>query len=122
ARCYYSLFMGLKRCCSSDGSHRFLFYSHDGLGLGHVRRNLAIAAALTSLSPKSSVLLATGSDEAGQLGLCPSVEILKLPSLKKVTNGEYAARRLPVSSSEILGLRASLLESAVEAFQPDVLL
>ena len=26
---------------------RFLFYSHDGLGLGHTRRHLAIAKALT---------------------------------------------------------------------------
>ena len=33
---------------------RFLFYSHDGLGLGHTRRNLAIAAALTEISRMSA--------------------------------------------------------------------
>jgi hypothetical protein len=39
---------------------RFLFYSHDGYGLGHTCRNLAIARALTELAPRASVLLATG--------------------------------------------------------------
>ena len=35
-----------------DGrSLRFLFYSHDGMGLGHTRRNLAIAAALGRRPP-----------------------------------------------------------------------
>jgi predicted glycosyltransferase len=114
--------MDLNRSRANGDGFRFLFYSHDGLGLGHVRRNLAIAAALTSLSPGSSVLLVTGSDEVGQLGLCSCVETLKLPSLQKVRNGEYTARRLPVSSSEILRLRARLLEAAVKSFQPDVLL
>ena len=31
-----------KRCAG-----RFLFYSHDGFGLGHTRRHLAVAHALT---------------------------------------------------------------------------
>lgn len=34
--------------------NRFLLYSHDGLGLGHVRRNLVIAAALVERSICSS--------------------------------------------------------------------
>src|SRR6266496_4151944 len=48
---------------------RFLFYSHDGFGLGHTRRHLAVARALTELAPDSSVLLATGSDVVSRLGL-----------------------------------------------------
>jgi hypothetical protein len=35
------------------GTPRFLLYSHDALGLGHVRRNLVIAAALVERSPGS---------------------------------------------------------------------
>ena len=42
---------------------RFLFYSHDGLGLGHTRRHIAVASALVEMAPGSSVLLATGADD-----------------------------------------------------------
>ena len=41
---------------------RFLFYSHDGLGLGHTRRHIAVASALVEMAPGSSVLLATGAE------------------------------------------------------------
>jgi predicted glycosyltransferase len=30
---------------------RYLFYAHDGMGLGHLRRDLAIAYALNELDP-----------------------------------------------------------------------
>src|SRR5215468_4247778 len=84
---------------------RFLFYSHDGMGLGHTRRNLAIASALVELCPAASVLLASSTDEAHHLGLPPRVEILKLPGLRKTAAGDYSARRLPVQRDEIRHLR-----------------
>jgi predicted glycosyltransferase len=73
---------------------RFLFYSHDGPGLGYTRRNLAIASALTALEPRASVLLAVGADYVSGNGLPPRVDILKLPGLRKITNGHYSARHL----------------------------
>src|SRR5918999_15591 len=82
-------------------ANRFFLYSHDGLGLGHVRRNLAVAGALTEASPGSSVLVATSADEAESLGIRPGIDVLKLPGLRKIDNEHYAARRLPVSWSEI---------------------
>src|ERR1043166_4077613 len=101
---------------------RFLFYSHDGLGLGHTRRNLAIAAALTELCPEASVLLATGADYVSRLGLPPHVDILKLPGLRKVSNGEYSSRHLRIPVHEIRSLRAELLLTAVKSFSPSVVL
>ncbi|HYT61356.1 MAG TPA: glycosyltransferase [Haliangiales bacterium] len=103
-------------------SYRFLFYSHDGLGLGHTRRHLAVARALTGLAPDSSVLLATGSDMVSRLGLKPSIDILKLPELRKVSNDEYASRRLRIPVSEIRALRSALLHAAVRAYRPTVVL
>src|SRR6266516_2281024 len=94
---------------------RFLFYSHDGLGLGHTRRNLAIAAALVERCPQASVLLASGTDDAHRLGLPPRVEVLKLPGLRKSANDEYASRRLPVQKDDIRHLRSALLEAAVRS-------
>src|SRR6266540_2270353 len=103
-------------------SYRFLFYSHDGLGLGHTRRHLAVARALTGLAPDASVLLATGSDVMSRLNLTPPIDILKLPGLRKVANDEYAPRRLRISFSEIRALRSDLLHAAVKAYRPTVVL
>src|SRR5437016_2267714 len=92
-------------------AHRFLFYSHDGLGLGHTQRHLAVAKALTELSPESSVLLATGSDLVSGLGLTAAIDILRLPGLRKVANDEYAPRRLRIPVSDIRALRSALLRT-----------
>jgi predicted glycosyltransferase len=101
---------------------RFLFYSHDGFGLGHTRRHLAVAHALTELAPEASVLLATGSDVLSRLNLAPPIDILKLPGLRKVSNDEYAPRRLRIPVSEIRALRSDLLHAAVKAYRPTVVL
>jgi predicted glycosyltransferase len=101
---------------------RFLFYSHDGLGLGHTRRNLAIAAALTELAPDASVLLATGADYVNRLGLPRHVDILKLPGLRKIANGQYRARHLRLPFEEIRALRAEMLLTAAKSFAPSVTL
>ena len=48
---------------------RFLLYSHDGMGLGHVQRDLALASALIRVSPGSSVLLRNRDRSTDRLGL-----------------------------------------------------
>ncbi|NOS69508.1 MAG: hypothetical protein HOP33_06205 [Verrucomicrobia bacterium] len=101
---------------------RFLFYSHDGLGLGHTRRNLAIATALVELAPKASVLIATGADYVARLGLPSQVDILKLPGLRKIANGEYVSRHLNLPVAEIRGLRSDMLTTTVKSFFPSVVL
>jgi predicted glycosyltransferase len=103
-------------------SSRFLFYSHDGLGLGHLRRNLSVATALAALDPGASILLATSAEEAQRFPIPPTVDILKLPGLRKVGNGRYAARRLNVTSRDVHAVRASLLSAAVGSFRPTVVL
>ena len=101
---------------------RFLFYSHDGLGLGHTRRHLTVAAALARQAPEASILLATGAEEVIRHGLPREVEILKLPGLRKDANQAYSSRRLRVSVEEIRALRSALLLTTVKAFQPAVVL
>jgi len=100
---------------------RFLFYSHDGVGLGHTRRNLAIASALARLVPDSAILLASGCNEIHRLGLPHNVSILKLPGLYKLANDKYRPRRLQIPEADLWELRSSLLATAVSAFRPDVL-
>jgi predicted glycosyltransferase len=101
---------------------RFILYSHDGCGLGHLRRNLAIAAAVTKAAQDACVLLLTGCIELGAQGLAPNVEIVALPALRKVGNGRYDARRLPITRTELCVVRTRIISAAVESFRPDVLL
>jgi predicted glycosyltransferase len=113
---------GSRRPDRSPQATRFLFYSHDGLGLGHVRRSLCIARAVTELRPEASVLVATSADEAEQFGIPRGVDLLKLPGLRKIDNGHYAPRRLQIGFDEVASLRAHLLAVAVESFRPAVVL
>ena len=101
---------------------RFFFYSHDGMGLGHVRRQIAIAAALREVVPDAQVLLATSVDEVASLGLPPNVDTLKLPGLRKTANAEYSSRRLGIPKAQMRKLRSAVLREAVKAFDPDVIL
>jgi predicted glycosyltransferase len=103
-------------------AERFLMYSHDGLGFGHARRNLAIATALTVASPRASVLLATSADEIHSLGIPPRVDVVKLPGLRKVANEQYTGRRLHIGGTGVINVRNSLLQATVESFRPSVIL
>jgi predicted glycosyltransferase len=104
------------------GSPRFLLYSHDALGLGHVRRNLVIAAAIVERSPGASVLLATSAEHADSLGVPERVDLMQLPAVRKVDNGHYVPRRLPISGSDLTALREGILAATVESYKPSVLL
>ena len=97
-------------------------YSHDGLGFGHARRNLAIATALTLAEPEAAVLLATSADEIHSLGIPPRVDVVKLPGLRKVANEKYTGRRLAVGGTGVIAVRNSLLQATVDSFKPAVIL
>ena len=46
---------------------RIALYSHDTQGLGHVRRNTMLAAAVVAADPGAQVLLVSGAREASSL-------------------------------------------------------
>ncbi len=101
---------------------RFLLYSHDTFGLGHLRRNLAIAGRLSCALPGASLLLLSGSQAVQQFVLPPSADIIKLPTVTKLGNEHYVAQGLTVKPSEVLALRQGLILETVASFKPDLLL
>src|SRR5438105_4566756 len=102
---------------------RYLFYTpSDGMGLGHIRRNLAVTAAVVGLDPAGSVLFVHGTDEGDRLGVPPRVTLLRLPAVRRSGDRSYATRRSAVPPAEVLALRSAVLRAAVESYQPDVLL
>jgi predicted glycosyltransferase len=101
---------------------RYLFYAHDGLGLGHLRRNLAIATALIELDPDASILMTASPLDVSRICVPDHVDILALPGLRKVSNGHYTGRRLRIPGDEVRAVRSALLAAAVQSFKPGVVL
>lgn len=102
------------------GAIRVALYSHDTMGLGHARRNLLLAQALSSAGRQVDVLLITGNRETSAFRMPPGTDCLTIPSIYKATDGSYRAHRLDMSLQELVVMRANLIRTALESFQPDV--
>lgn len=101
---------------------RVMAYSHDGFGLGHLRRNLGLVNALLGECPDASVLMVTGSPASHSFPFPPQVDNIKLPSLAKLANDNYVSRPLGLDRDEVARLRAAIMRAAVEEFRPDLVL
>jgi predicted glycosyltransferase len=112
------------RFVSHRGSavRRIVLYSHDTVGLGHIRRNLLIAQQLAASPEPTSILLITGTRQANAFAVPPGVDCLCLPSVRKREDGGYDSRQLGISTSALIALRAKMILAAVEEFDPDVLI
>src|SRR5262249_8399571 len=106
---------------ASDGP-RVLFYSHNGVGVGHLQRQLDLARAFRERHPNSALLLATGSHAAGMFEIPDGIDLAKLPSL--VMTDRYRTwepRNLALRRDSVVQLRSQLLEQTVAHFAPDLL-
>ncbi|TWT66262.1 MurG-like transferase [Posidoniimonas polymericola] len=104
------------------GGLRVALYSHDTVGLGHLRRNLTIADCLASSGIGSSNLLIAGAHEANFFRLPERSDLMTLPRWRKNSLGEYDSGKLALSQHELGRLRAASIRSALEVFEPDVLI
>jgi predicted glycosyltransferase len=101
---------------------RVALYSHDTMGIGHMRRNLLISRALAAGHPPPVILLIAGACEVNSFDLPPGVDCLSLPALRKESSGQYRARHLDLPLDELIALRSRSIAAALEAFAPDVFL
>src|SRR5262245_7304348 len=101
---------------------RWMLYSHDALGLGHVRRSIAIARAGLAHQPDLSVLLVTCSTMVGALPAPPQLEIVKMPSARKTGPSTYRPRTLDMEPDEFRDWRSRMLNEIVSGFAPDFVL
>jgi predicted glycosyltransferase len=101
-------------------TRRIALYSHDTMGIGHMRRNALIAEALIQSAVPTSILLIAGAREAAAFPLPAGVDCLTLPAWHKNAHGQYQSRHLDVSAEELRAVRARAIVAALEAFKPDV--
>src|SRR5207249_1916175 len=113
--------MGEQEGSPAAENPRVALYSHDTMGIGHLRRNLLLAHTFARPPLSASVLLIAGAREAAAFPTPPGADWLTLPSLYKTADGGYRARALGASLEELIGLRAKILAAALRAFEPDVL-
>ena len=101
---------------------RIALYSHDTMGLGHIRRNLLIAQTLAKAGISADLLLITGAVESTHFAKPPRVDYLTLPSWHKDTEGCYAARALDMTSEDFAKLRGQTIWATLKVFKPDLLI
>lgn len=93
------------------------------MGLGHVRRNLALARAIVERHADASVLLISGTHLGGAFRMPAGVDCITLPALgKHPSTGAYSARHLGCPLAHILELRSQTIRAALERFDADVLI
>lgn len=99
---------------------RVLIYSHDTFGLGHLRRSRAIANAIVTDRPGTSVVIISGSPVIGNFEFGSGVDYIRIPGVTKLPDGDYRSHNLNVDLDEAVGLRQALILQAAKAFRPDV--
>jgi predicted glycosyltransferase len=98
---------------------RFLFFSNEAVGLGHLKRALAITGRLAKTNPEATSLIVTGSPVQTLFELPPRVEVMTLPTLMRDGAGAHHSRRLALGAVEVARLRGSIARAAALAFEPD---
>jgi predicted glycosyltransferase len=106
----------------NGGGPRILAYSHDGYGLGHLRRNLRIVSGLRKQRPDVDALLVTGAKAADRVVSRFGVDWLRLPAVAKIGNGLYEPDEDGYSEIDVIEHRAEMIADAVRTFRPDIVL
>ncbi|MFT3802425.1 MAG: glycosyl transferase family 28 [Burkholderiaceae bacterium] len=96
-------------------------YSHDTMGLGHIRRNLLIAQALAKGPINAEVLLISGIRQAGSLLLPPGVDLVTLPAYRKDPDGSYRPDALGDDVHQLTRLRAEVIRATLRRYPCDLL-
>jgi predicted glycosyltransferase len=112
----------VRRTKSAGDAVRALFYSHNGVGVGHLQRQLDLASAFKGRHPDAAVMVATGSHAAGLFPIPAGIDYIKVPSISLVDRGQnWDPRDLPIPRQDVVRLRSQLLEQTVRHFAPDLL-
>ena len=103
---------------------RVVFYSHDSQGLGHFRRNRALAHTLNHRLPvltgrQVTGLLINGVPEAGADSLPRGFDVVTLPSINKGVMG-YGPKRLDVGMQTVTSVRGDIVKATLTTFRPDL--
>lgn len=98
-----------------------LIYAHDGRGLGHASRGIAIGSAVRRLFPTLKVLFVSGCKHTAALTGNVPLDWIKLPSYEKtVVNGTARGRvgNTRLKNSYLVQSRTRLISAIVGEYRP----
>lgn len=103
---------------------RVVFYSHDSQGLGHFRRNRALAHSLAQRLPRLTGRPVTGLLVNGVAGIPTAsvphgFDVVTLPAVGKSGRG-YGPRRLDIGMNAVTSLRGEIVRATLATFAPDL--
>lgn len=101
-----------------ETTFNILMYSHDTYGLGHIRRTMAIAAALQETGV--NVLILTGSPIAGRFSFPQGVDFVRMPGMIKQSNTVYVPHSIRVDPRHAIHIRRSIIAATAKAFDPHI--
>lgn len=99
-------------------SGRYVFFSHDGYGLGHVRRNVLIARALRSLDPSAEVTIVTGVPTRQAWLNSSDMHVVRVPAVLKRSDGSY--QPIGMEMEEAIEIRRRRFEAVIDIARPNV--
>ena len=105
---------------TSRGTSRVVIYSHDTYGLGHLRRNIALAEALVRSSKQMRIVIVTGSRVASSFEVPSQIELVELPPVVKVGTDQYQAYGIEIPISLIKRARAAIIIDVIKRFSPEI--
>lgn len=100
---------------------RIAFYSHDTMGLGHLRRCLKMATAITDQLGTQDGLILTGSAWSGLLKPPAGFRFVSLPPVTKTGPSEYRARDPGMSLDAVIARRREVIDRELLRFAPQLL-
>ncbi|HET7475939.1 MAG TPA: hypothetical protein VFJ97_07935 [Dermatophilaceae bacterium] len=95
---------------------RYLFASHDGFGLGHVRRNTLVGRAILRRDPQAEITLVTGLPMRPAWLGDDRLRVVGVPSLLKDSTGAYQHQSL--AFEDAIAARAQAFRRAVRDVRP----
>jgi hypothetical protein len=114
--------MAVPTSLAAPAAPKILFYSHDTVGLGNIRRTLLLSQTLAEEYPRASMLLVTGSPMIHAWRIPENLDYIKLPCLDRTDADCYKPRFLAAQSSEVDRIRRAILVETVVGFRPDLLI
>ncbi|MCA9138656.1 MAG: hypothetical protein KDB00_17915 [Planctomycetales bacterium] len=100
--------------------NRVVLYSHDTMGLGHLRRNLLIASVLAGPPMYANVLIISGAREACHFAVTAGIDCVTLPAVQKDADGFYSGKHLRWTCCQTTLLRSKIIASTINAFKPQL--
>jgi len=105
----------------SDPRLDLLIYAHDGRGLGHASRGVAVGAAVRRLYPELKVLFLSGCRQTDALIGPVPLDWIKLPAYEKViVRGAPQARvgKTNLKNSYLVKSRTRLIQAIMAEYRP----